>query len=229
MKLGPLIYQLLQNADKAHAMLEDYKRAITLINGATIISEGCVLGTFQSATTTTGPRNVGDRIFPNYVPQNQLDKYADDEVALVYELRDTQLEHDVYHPAQIRTTTVQITGMGKSYDAVEEAMADVSAYLDGKRNFTLADVQVSVINLLDEDSLYNKMQSCKGSPRSMNLESQNPNTMIEITLAKTWNIKSGVSLPAGTTLQVAEVYYHQLHKAGMLHQAEEENKNENFE
>ena len=90
--------------------------------------------TYLSTPDLTG---VADRVFPHYLPYAERQPYADDQVAISYEVTGRNPVEDKYRPAGVDILRLQVNCYGRYLEKCETALDELRAYLDMRAHETV--------------------------------------------------------------------------------------------
>ena len=91
------------------------------------MSSLALIYTYLSTPDLTG---VADRVFPHYLPYAERQPYADDQVAISYEVTGRNPVEDKYRPAGVDILRLQVNCYGRYLEKCEAALDELRAYLD---------------------------------------------------------------------------------------------------
>lgn len=110
---------------------------------------------YQLITNATAT-GVGARIFPVTIPKNQRDYVNNEQVAVVYQVISNEPNEEVYTASNLDQVRVQITCYCNKYLNAETAINEIRNYIDRKQNFTLINVNVQSISLIDQRDMFDE-------------------------------------------------------------------------
>lgn len=115
-------------------------------------------------TLLTDPEitNLGTRVYPLVVPQDQLGKYIDAECAVTYQIIDNMPNEDKYASSKVDNIRVQLSCYGAKYSYAEAVLSSIRSRIDFNNHFTLADTIVQGIHLIDQRDMFDKSGELMG-------------------------------------------------------------------